>query len=75
MKKFALAVFIAALPAGSGLCALREAPKTAEIKKDHEWLEQLVGEWTSDMEAIMQPGEPPPFKPKGAESARAIGDS
>jgi hypothetical protein len=42
-------------------------------KKEHEWLKQLVGEWTYEHEASMGPGEPP-VKCVGTESVRAVGD-
>jgi hypothetical protein len=44
----------------------------AKPQREHEWLHQLVGEWTSEMEASMVPGEPP-VKHKGTESVRSIG--
>ena len=30
----------------------------AKPQKEHEWLHQLAGEWTYEMEASMKPGEP-----------------
>jgi len=42
-----------------------------EPQKEHRWLEKLVGEWTSEMEASMGPGEPP-MKSKGSESVRSL---
>ena len=30
-----------------------------EPQKEHQWLERLVGEWTSESEAIEEPGKPP----------------
>jgi hypothetical protein len=43
----------------------------SEAKKEHQWLEQLVGEWTSEMEAVMEPGQPP-SKHTGTESVRTL---
>jgi hypothetical protein len=40
--------------------------------KEHEWLKQFVGEWDTDMEATMAPGQPP-MKCKGSMSSKAIG--
>ncbi len=40
--------------------------------KEHEWLKQFVGEWDTDMEAIMAPGQPP-IKCKGNMSSKAVG--
>lgn len=44
----------------------------AKPQKEHHWLEQLVGEWRCESEAIMAPGEPP-IKHEGAESVRSVG--
>lgn len=44
----------------------------AEPQREHKWLDQLVGEWTSEMEATMAPGEPP-MKSSGTETVRSIG--
>ncbi len=41
------------------------------LQKEHEWLEQLVGEWTYESEAIMEPGKPP-AKYAGTESVRSL---
>jgi hypothetical protein len=43
-----------------------------EPQKEHHWLQQLVGEWTSEAEAIMGPDKPPE-KFTGTESVRSIG--
>ena len=43
----------------------------AEPQKEHEWLQKLVGEWTSEME-MMQPGQPP-AKATGTETVRSLG--
>lgn len=44
----------------------------AEPQAEHQWLQQLVGEWTYETEATMAPGEPP-MKMQGAETARTLG--
>jgi hypothetical protein len=43
-----------------------------EPQTEHKWLDQLVGEWTYESEAIMGPGQPP-LKGAGSESVRSIG--
>jgi len=43
-----------------------------EPQKEHRWLQKLVGEWTSEMEASMGPDQPP-MKSKGSESVRSLG--
>lgn len=44
----------------------------AEPHKYHRWLEQLVGEWTTESEAACEPGTAPQ-KGTGTESVRAVG--
>lgn len=62
-----------------GVCALvllaalgataEEPPKPA---KEHEWLQQLVGEWTTHIEAVAAPGEAPQ-KSEVTETGRSLG--
>jgi hypothetical protein len=37
----------------------QEATMQAEPQKEHQWLQKLVGEWTYETEAIMEPDQPP----------------
>jgi len=43
-----------------------------EPQKEHAWLQDLIGEWTFEGQATMEPGKPPE-KFKGAESVRGLG--
>ncbi|WP_439630067.1 DUF1579 domain-containing protein [Gemmata sp.] len=43
----------------------------AEPQAEHKWLEQLVGDWDSEMEASMGPGQPPTTH-TGSESVRSL---
>ena len=43
-----------------------------EPQKEHQWLQKLVGEWTCESEATMEPGKPPE-RFKGTESVRSLG--
>jgi hypothetical protein len=43
-----------------------------EPQKEHQWLQKLVGEWTCEAEATMEPGKPAE-KCKGTESVRSLG--
>jgi hypothetical protein len=43
-----------------------------EPRREHRWLEKLVGEWTSELECVMGPDQPP-TKSKGVESVRSLG--
>lgn len=51
---------------------LKDLPKPAAPEKEHQWLQQLVGEWDSESEAILGSGQPP-MKCKGTESTRGLG--
>ena len=42
-----------------------------EPQAEHRWLEQLVGEWDTEMEASMGPGQPP-SKHVGTETVRSL---
>lgn len=44
----------------------------AEPQTEHAWLQQLVGEWESEMTCSMGPDQPP-FTTKGTESVRSLG--
>lgn len=44
----------------------------AKPQKEHDWLHQLVGEWTSEMDCAMGPDQPRQ-KSKGKESVRSLG--
>jgi Protein of unknown function (DUF1579) len=44
----------------------------AEPQREHQWLHKLVGEWTYETEAPIQPGQPA-VKATGTESVRSLG--
>jgi len=44
----------------------------AEPQKEHQWLQRLIGDWTFETEAVMEPGKPP-MKFSGFESVRSLG--
>src|SRR5262245_4922269 len=44
----------------------------AKPQQEHEWLHQLIGEWTFENECIMGPDQPP-VKHTGSESVRSLG--
>ncbi len=44
----------------------------AKPQKEHDWLHQLVGEWTSEMDCAMGPDQPRQ-KSKGRETVRSLG--
>ncbi|QJD30281.1 DUF1579 domain-containing protein [Methylococcus geothermalis] len=43
-----------------------------KMQSEHEWQENLVGEWVYEHECSMEPGKPPE-KFKGSESIRSLG--
>jgi hypothetical protein len=45
----------------------------AQPQKEHQWLQQLVGEWTYETEASMG-ADQPPAKATGTERVRSLGD-
>ncbi len=47
-------------------------PDMPKPQKEHEWLKQLAGEWTYEVELHMAP-DTPPMKASGKESTRQIG--
>ena len=49
------------------------SPMTAAPQPEHQWLQQLVGEWTLEGAASMAPGEPSETS-TGTERVRSIGD-
>ena len=44
----------------------------AQPQKEHQWLQKLVGEWTYEIEATMEPDQPP-VKSTGTETVRSLG--
>ena len=44
----------------------------AKPQKEHEWLQQFIGDWTSEMDCAMGPDQPRQ-KSKGKESVRSLG--
>jgi hypothetical protein len=55
----------------SGLFA-QEVPQFPQPTKEHEWLQQFVGEWESTSQAVMGPGQPA-IECKGTASSRMLG--
>lgn len=80
MKKFALAGVLVTMLAGAALLTAQDAPPPGSppvppptpATQEHAWLHQAVGEWDSEAEVTMGPGQPP-MKCKGTETVRAIG--
>lgn len=43
-----------------------------EPQPEHHWLQQMVGEWTCEMECVMGPDQPPQTH-RGTDSVRSLG--
>lgn len=71
MRKFAVTGLVFALLASAALLRA-QPPEMPKPQKEHEWLQQLVGEWDYNAEATMAPGEPP-MKCSGTEKIRMLG--
>src|SRR5688572_28468528 len=50
----------------------QETTAQAEPQKEHQWLQKLVGAWTLEGEATMEPGQPA-SRFTGTESVRSLG--
>jgi hypothetical protein len=70
MKKSATSAVVILLLAGGAWA--QGQPKLPSPLKEHEWLKQLEGEWITEMEAVMGPGQAP-LKSKGSEVVRPLG--
>jgi uncharacterized protein DUF1579 len=62
---FVVLVVVSTLPA-------QEPPKVPGPAKQHEWLQQFVGEWESEAEGTAEPGQPA-MKCNGTMSSRMLG--
>lgn len=67
-----MVVLAGALVAAGAYAGPQDAPESPKPCKEHEWLQQIVGEWDSEAEVTPDPAKPP-VKMKGTESSRMIG--
>lgn len=72
MKRCVSMGLMLALSIGASAGRAQEVPEFPPPAKEHLWLQQLVGEWETECEMFLQPGEPP-VKTRGTETARSIG--
>ena len=63
---------IALLLACSNAVRAQEIPELPKPQKEHEWLQQVVGEWRSESETIPGPGQEP-IRSRGTEKVRSLG--
>lgn len=71
MRKLVAIGFSVTLLAGATQARSQEAPEFPKPVEEHEWLQQLAGEWESDVTMFM-PGQEP-IKSKGTEHVRKVG--
>jgi len=74
MTKHIEASFVALLLAVSAVSRAEDTPQFPEFAKpakQHEWLQQLVGQWDNEIEAAMP--DQPPMTFKGTETIRPLG--
>jgi Protein of unknown function (DUF1579) len=72
MNRFAIAGFVLPVVFVALPCHAQELPEMPAPQKEHQWLNQLVGEWDTEGEIYMEPGKPP-LKSTGTENARMLG--
>lgn len=72
MRMTAILALTVMVLAGGTWVRAQETPAMPAPQKEHEWLKQLEGEWVTEGEAIMAPGQPA-IKTKGTESVRPLG--
>jgi hypothetical protein len=70
MKPYVAAALAIALAASA--VRAQEPPQFPKPQKEHEWLQQFVGEWEMESECTPVPGQPP-VKGKMQESVRSLG--
>ena len=72
MSKLIVTGLVLTVSVGAALIQAEDVPEFPKPQKEHEWLQQLVGEWESEATMFMEP-EQPPVTSKGTESVRSVG--
>lgn len=72
MKRIAIGTLVVALLCAGTLSKAQEPPQFPTPVKEHEWLNQFVGNWDYETEIFMDPSKPP-MKAKGTETVRSLG--
>jgi hypothetical protein len=72
MKRITISVLTAALLSTGTFLKAQEMPQMPPPVKEHEWLNQFVGNWDYETEIFMDPTKPP-MKVKGTEVVRSLG--
>ncbi len=72
MRNASLALVASVVLTSVGSLAAEDLPNFPVPQKEHQWLEQFVGEWESESESAAEPGKPA-MKCKGTMSSRMLG--
>jgi hypothetical protein len=72
MKTLAVVSFVAALLVETGLGWAQNEPPLPKPTKQHEWFQQLEGEWRSEVQ-MFPPGQEKAIESEGTEHVRLIG--
>jgi hypothetical protein len=72
MKRFAIGCLAFPLLIVACQCKAQEIPEMAAPQKEHQWLNQLVGEWDTEGEIHIAPGMEP-IKSTGTDTSRMLG--
>ncbi|WP_052049870.1 DUF1579 domain-containing protein [Leptolyngbya sp. KIOST-1] len=51
----------------------KSTPSIEQPQQEHQWLQQLLGEWTYEIEGMVEPGQPLE-KSTGTESVKSVGN-
>src|SRR5690606_367005 len=73
MRLTSIAVSLVICVCGADLCGAQDVPQPVQPQKEHEWLQQLIGEWESVAKAEAEPGQPE-FECRGTEKIRGLGE-
>ncbi len=72
MKRIAIAGLCITWLAGAGALGAQELPPDSTLSPEGAFLARLAGEWETEGEAYVAPGQPP-IETTGTESIRAVG--
>ena len=72
MNASVIAGLVVTLVAGTAVIETRDELKLPLPVEEHQWLQQLAGEWDGEIEAQLEPGQPP-RRSTATESVRLVG--
>ena len=72
MRANLLTGFVVIAFAASAVCEPPDLSKMPKPQKEHEWLQQLVGNWDDELEMYFEEGKPP-IKATGTDTTKSLG--